>query len=432
MPCRTTTTLLILGLLASLLPVGNPAPSNEEAEDWPMYRGGPQHLGARGENGPGTGEILWKHKTPRISGGGTPAVWEDLVFFADDGDLLALNQSTGEVVWNGSTPGFASPVVSNGTLFTPRLGQAGVVALDARTGQEIWETPLPSPPKQSVAVSQGTVVVSDFRGGVHALDATNGSELWESRVADTKLTPPTVRDGIVYVGVDSPSSGGLHALALNNGSLLWSKERLYAVRGAPAVAQNSVYIFTSGQQGYAFDADTGEKRWNVSLDGVGSSIPVVSGTTLYVAGFPGDLYALDTMNGETLWRVPIQAARAVPAVSNGTLYTAAAEGEVLALSATDGSEIWRTKVASFIRDSTAVVADGRVFVGTDHFWLYALDASPGKAPTPTPVEDGLPENDTGPSPDNQAPALTPSGLIAWGLLAVLIGALLFLIRKQPR
>jgi len=150
-------------------------------------------------------------------------------------------------VWTFSTgvnEGHQSPpIVNNGVMFitTP---QAQVIALDAKTGQQIWryKRQLPDdlfqlhPTNRGVGLWHDKLYLATTDDYLVALDAKTGKPVWESKVGDYKtghyLTlMPLVVKGKVIVG----SSGGefgvrgyVAAYDADNGKELW---RTYTIPG---------------------------------------------------------------------------------------------------------------------------------------------------------------------------------------------------------
>ncbi|HTU69466.1 MAG TPA: PQQ-binding-like beta-propeller repeat protein [Candidatus Baltobacteraceae bacterium] len=145
------------------------------------------------------------------------------------------------IVQTGMTASFeTTPIVVGGTMFltTPVVNsQMKIMALNAATGERIWETTYNlgtfqiccGPVNRGVAVGYGKVYVVTLDDNLLALDATTGKLLWQKNLADPTLgysetMAPQLYDGTVYVG----SAGGE-----------------WAIRGFVA----------------AFDANTGDKKW---------------------------------------------------------------------------------------------------------------------------------------------------------------------------
>jgi PQQ-dependent dehydrogenase (methanol/ethanol family) len=136
----------------------------------------------------------------------------------------------------------ATPLVVDGVMYTS--GQPGtVVALDARTGRQIWRYTRPqkvrnpseiNPFNRGVAVLGHRVFVGTLDAALVALDARTGLALWEVPVADSMLgysitsAPLIVKDKVI-VGVSGGEFGArgfLDAYDAASGTRLW---RWYAV-----------------------------------------------------------------------------------------------------------------------------------------------------------------------------------------------------------
>ncbi len=132
----------------------------------------------------------------------------------------------------------ATPIVSNGVIFISEP-PGSVVALDARTGNQIWKYERPLPNELPVCcgrVNRGLAILGDnlffttLDARLIALDARTGDVKWETKVAD-------------------PADG-------------------YSITAAPLVVKDLVVVGISGGEfgirGFlsAFDADTGELRWH--------------------------------------------------------------------------------------------------------------------------------------------------------------------------
>jgi alcohol dehydrogenase (cytochrome c) len=110
----------------------------------------------------------------------------------------------------------APPIVNNGVMFVATPGNQ-VIALDARSGEQLWryQRPFPRAVVLSHATSRGVAVYGDkvfFAAGeavLIALNARTGAVVWESVVGDNKSgyymsLAPMVANGKVLVG----TSGG--------------------------------------------------------------------------------------------------------------------------------------------------------------------------------------------------------------------------------
>jgi alcohol dehydrogenase (cytochrome c) len=132
-------------------------------------------------------------------------------------EIRASNAGALQLVWSRMLyPGVseAAPLVSNGIMYVPQ--SAGVVlALDARTGDLLWEyakqfetspdVGLPSR-MRSLAIYGDTIYVPTPDAHIVALDARTGHVAWDHTVADYKLgyrytSGPLVARGKIIAGI---------------------------------------------------------------------------------------------------------------------------------------------------------------------------------------------------------------------------------------
>jgi polyvinyl alcohol dehydrogenase (cytochrome) len=147
------------------------------------------------------------------------------------GQYWALNPDTGQVMWvtqtspGGTTGGlqwgsavdgarvYVSNPNSNSIPWTPLGGSATTKgawsALDAATGQILWQridpnapSPLGGGPSGPVSVANGVVFGCslDAVGHMYAMNAATGAQLWDYPSGGSCLSGAAIVDGIVYWG----------------------------------------------------------------------------------------------------------------------------------------------------------------------------------------------------------------------------------------
>ena len=218
-------------------------------------------------------------------------------------------------VWTfstGITEGHQSPpFVNDGVMFITTPG-AQVIALDARTGEQIWRyrRQLPfdlqqfHPTNRGVALYEDRVFVATVDAFVVALDARTGEVVWETAVEDYRsgyymTLAPLAVEGNVMVGVSGGElgiRGFVTALNAFTGEEVW---KTYTIP-APGEFGNDTWPGDSWQTGGApvwltgtFDPDT-----NLSFWGTGNPGPWIgdqrAGDNLYT----NSVLALDVTTGE--------------------------------------------------------------------------------------------------------------------------------------
>ncbi|MCY2931371.1 MAG: PQQ-like beta-propeller repeat protein [Planctomycetota bacterium] len=127
------------------------------------------------------------------------------------GILAKCDARTGSPEWlrtyHAATPGEAPdgrarregsvPLVAGDLVYFAPRDHSGVIALDRRTGQLAWESPL-VPSDQIVGLAGRTLIVRDANE-LAALDATTGEELWNRPVDSDGAAPAVISGGQVLV-----------------------------------------------------------------------------------------------------------------------------------------------------------------------------------------------------------------------------------------
>ena len=209
-------------------------------------------------------------------------------------------------------------------------------------------------------------------GYVYALDAATGQDVWQFQTHSPIEVAPVVAGDTVYVG----STGTLYALDKLTGAPRWQFET--DVSAAPTVAGDRLYA--PGQDGHlvAIDVQTGQERWRFATGGALASSPVVAGNTVYVGSRDRYLYAIDTADGLQRWRYRTgNWVASTPAIAGDTLFFGSNDEFVYALNTATGDEKWRFKTGNDVFASPTV-ADDLVIVGSYDGTLYALEVESGR------------------------------------------------------
>ncbi len=133
-------------------------------------------------------------------------------------------------------------------------------------------------------------------------------------------------------------------------------------------------------------AFTPNTEWSTSVgNGVGHYFsklsPAYSNDTLFVASRDGQVKALDTANGQSLWQTDVKqdvTARLSGGLTAayGNLYVGSENGEVISLNQETGEVNWRVKVAGEVL-AHPVADSGLIIVNTSRGTLIALDGNTG-------------------------------------------------------
>lgn len=293
-----------------------------------------------------------------------------------DGKLYAFNPDTGEIKWSFIT-----------------------------AGSRIINSP--------VVASDGTIyVVEFFTGMVHAVNS-DGTEKWRFATGAEVTSPITIGvDGSLYIGTDNGASSVLYALNAD-GSQKWASAFALAAETRSSVnfgADGTIYARDYAGYLYAINPSDGSQKWRSTVLGTGSgSSPVVGADgIIYFDGFsvPYKFYALNP-DGSLKWETDMGATltggigATASIAADGIIYIgsweAGSTGALYAVNPADGSVKWRHALPGPVQAaSSAVGADGRVYVASNLGVLYALDPTSGTELWTYDAEAALNQESPGP------------------------------------
>ncbi len=282
---------------------------------------------------PRTGEEIWSLDYPVIApsnygieGGsrGGPVIDGDLVFVVGvAGDLHALKLQTGEVAWKlnlddefGEAPFFfgrgSTPLVWDDKLIVNTGGETCVVALNKTTGDVLWKadhpwqasyaSPIPATlqGKPRIVVMTGGMT-SPPSGGLLTIDPANGKidgELpWRStNFASVNAASPVVAgDNAIFITEAYTYGGALVEFGENlQPKIRWKAQRFGLQFPTPVAHEGYLYGFSGsserGSELVCYEVSSGKQMWREDLDMQvtfqGRDLPVLMGraSLLHVDG----------------------------------------------------------------------------------------------------------------------------------------------------
>lgn len=354
-----------------------------------------------------SGCINWMYKAtegvrtaPVISSDGKTAYITDLHAW-----VHAINTQTGAVVWKTHVDEAAeatisgTPKLDGARLFVPDSAgdeavaaadpkyqccklRGSMVALDAKTGKQIWKT---------YTVSEPAKLTGKTSTGVETW-GPSGASPWTSPTVDSKRHAIYVGTGINYSQPGTDSSDAVIAFDESTGSILWKQQML----------KGDVYNFgcTTDQkqncpQPPGGDLDIGSPPVLKDIGG-GKQILIVAAKSGMVYGLDPDQkgkIVWQTMvspggpEGGVIWGFSADNKAAYFAISDWNPANGAVGGGVVAVDFTNGKKLWSTpapkpaclsdKGCSAAQPGPTSVIDGAVFAGSDDGHLRAYSTSDG-------------------------------------------------------
>ena len=265
-----------------------------------------------------------------------------------------------------------------------------VVAMNRETGKVLWETELDKPVSGGVGAGYGLVLVGTLKGQVIALDSTSGEVKWRAPVGSEVLAAPASNGNVVVVQTQDDR---LVALDATSGERLWSYESTPAVltlrgTGAPVVTNQLAVAGLSSGKVIALEVQRGIPVWEqrvavpqgrselermVDIDGG----LLLSGGTLYVVTYQGQLAALDLMSGRPLWQRQASSYVGV-ATGFGNIYVSQAGGTVEGIDERSTSALWSNDALARRQLTSPAVFSSNVAVGDLEGYLHLLSQVDGR------------------------------------------------------
>ena len=256
-----------------------------------------------------------------------------------------LSQDFGD--WHINWGNGSSPMVHRSALIVIVYhGPASyLIALDTRTGKQLWKTDRPGHVSYSTPLvvpgPRGDELLVNSSVGIEAFDPLTGEALWHFNESNQFPIPVAMHhDGIVY----------------------WSR----GYRSGPYAA------IRPGGRG---DISKSHVVWHVPTGAPYVSSLIYYDGLLYMAGDVGVITAVDAKTGERVWRERLGGIyTASPVAADGKIYLLSEDGETIVLRAGRTSQVLsRNRIAGRILASPAISA-GRLFIRTDD-QIVAIGAS---------------------------------------------------------
>jgi outer membrane protein assembly factor BamB len=270
--------------------------------------------------------------------------------------VTSSNVNQLSTAWTAPLPnpvGTPDLTVAGGTLYA--ASGSTVTALNAVTGAQLWQTPVPGTIASTPAVQGGLVITgyavgngNSSRVSIVALSSATGAVVWTHRVSGTNRLQASVTTTPrrVYVTI---SSGRVLALGMAHGLQLWASPILAGAAcelSAPSVGGGFVVVGGGGDYVSALHVSDGTLAWQDNLGsqcggGGDNWVPAISGTTVY-AGLINGVAALDLASGAIQWTRPSAGMVFFPLSVTGRIVIAGANDatEPVALARPGGAVKW--------------------------------------------------------------------------------------------
>jgi outer membrane protein assembly factor BamB len=397
-------------------------PPPKKNVDWPQPGGAPDNV---------TGNLMADGPLEQVwsvsAGKGTdddsrltapPIVAGGLIYVLDaQTHVFAFDALTGKPVWNKSLApagdaggsswynifgssnainpikGFGGGIAfDSGKLFAA-TGFGNVIALEAKTGKQLWSVNTTVPVHSAPVAVDGRVYIITQENETQALDVNDGHRLWDHHgTVESAAILSSAGVGVLGDTVVVPySSGELYALRAQNGTPSWtdtltrsgnttSLTIINDIAGRPVIDRNMVFAVSHSGTLAAINFRSGSRAWTRNIAGI--QTPLVAGEYVFIVSTDGQVVCMNRGDGRVRWTASLPAfedpkGKRDPIVWTGPLLVSnflvlvASDGKAMLLSPFNGQKLGETAIpdGTFI---PPIVANGMMYVFTNEAQLVAL------------------------------------------------------------
>jgi outer membrane protein assembly factor BamB len=304
------------------------------AGDWPLHRGGPTQTGVSDEKLPDQLSVRWEFKAGRSIDG--------------------------------------TPVIADGVVYIGSVDKH-LYAIDLKTGQAKWKTPL-GPMTGAPGVKGDRVYVGDDDGKFYCLNRTTGAVIWtfETEGPGQITAAPNFAGDLVLIPAHDST---LYCLD-KDGKKVWDFKIEGPIYGGVAVADGKTFLAGCDSLLHVIDVKTGKELGSVDLKGQSGSAAAVLGDYLYVGTMSNQVLAINLRRLRIEWEFEApkrkQGFYASAAVTDDLVVIGSRDNRVWGIDRKTGEGRWNFLTDHKV-DGSAVVASGKVYVGSFDKRFYVLD-----------------------------------------------------------
>jgi len=324
------------------------------------------------------GKVTWRHDFALAPfarhqfnsfASSTPAVDADRVYVSwnePEHYMLAALDHNGKTIWQRDFGPFVSqhgcgisPIVYEGKVILgneqddmkfvkeqTRSGTSFVVAMDAKTGKTVWQTP-----RRSAVVAYSTPSVYEPKNGKPALIFNSQGE-------------------------------GIYAVAPDSGKVLWQYDKAFTMRSvsSPLIAGDIIMgscgsggggnFVTAIKAGNATSSGSAELAWQMKKSAPYVVTGVVVGDRAWLWSDSGIVTCLDTLTGDIRYQERAGGNYFGSVVwVDGRLFCISTTGELVVLEASDQFKVLHRYALNELCHTTPAVALGQMFIRTEKHLL---------------------------------------------------------------
>ena len=241
------------------------------------------------------GTVSWSVECPMTA---APAAGAGLVYVGNDDLIEARSDADGKTQWRRPVQGKVASVHWDAGWLFVQTEPGLFLAIRATDGHIVWQKDFGSPinagARPAAAGQRLYLPLKD--GRVLALSLETGDDVWTKKLSEpaTGILPVGNR---VFVGA---RDNQFHSLSADDGDGDWSWITGADLLGLPVLDTKRVYFIALDNSLYGNKRNSGSMDWRQVLPFRPFTGPLLSGTTLIVAGVAAQLHAYNASDGKPI------------------------------------------------------------------------------------------------------------------------------------
>lgn len=294
-------------------------------------------------------------------------------------------------------PGDGDTFVIRGALLAAQTNQANLHVFDAESGQYLWTAGLGAPTAtvRPIAVNANYIYVTNGLDLI-ALDRRTGQQVWVARLEALASSAPAADEDAVAIGLvsgklvafaarDLAESGDVGNTPRRMGKFLWAWQTGGKLTGRPDFAGRLLaWGSHDGKVYVAITNPTSLLLRYLTAGPVSASLGNFGTRSLIVPSEDNNVYSIDLFTGDTNWTVPtgapvaqeplVASAAGTEGGPGATAYIINRDGLLFALNAVNGETYWSR---SSFNGKLLTVGEKRIYLSTPFHDLFIIGRADG-------------------------------------------------------
>lgn len=292
--------------------------------------------------------------------------------FSDSLSLKWENEMYGSFL-NSSVSVYSDLVFINdlaGRVFCYQFDTGKEIGKVKYSGGSVFSTPIPY---KNIIVFP-VAMENDNLTDLIYYDYKEGKEINDIELPGRALTQMIADSNSIYFTTEIGSAFKF----TSRGRKIWETHTRVPTRSSPVLVDNLLIFGNDKGEIIALDSQNGDSVYAKQIGGQFYSGLTVSDSLIFVGNNNGILYALKVLTGEIVWQFDSKARILMnPAIDDKNIYIGNLEGDFFSLNKIDGKQYWEIKFPGLL-DATPLVTENMILLPDILFAIHLIDKKNGK------------------------------------------------------